>query len=297
LGGCVGQQQSHWVLGNWSEALNLYVQAATDHRWVIDRVEQYLTVADAAVDDDLSGSLRKMPTDSNRPLGVEHLLVAISALEDLGFVERFGTLFRLRRANFLESEQLRLGIKAAVNVMKRQSRSEKSHLCVSTPPSIPDAAEYLIRETCSDLRSDLLDLISSATETIIIASPFWDAATSAELVTLLQKRANVDVELTVLGRFSEDLKESVKTELRRISINPRCEILSWFETAGAGTETFHFKAISVDRGKSGYLGSANMTTSSLRSRMELGLILRDDLATQLDRVLRIAMTLAKPVNI
>jgi phosphatidylserine/phosphatidylglycerophosphate/cardiolipin synthase-like enzyme len=277
--------------------LNLYVQAATDHLWIIDRVEHYLTVSDAAGDSDLFGSLRKMPTDSNRPLGVEHLLVAISALEDLGFVERSGTLFRLQRARFLESEQLRLGIKTAVNVMKRQSRAQKSHLCVSTPPSIPDTAAYLIRETCSDLRSDLLDLISSATETIIIASPFWDAATSADFVALLQRRANPDVELTVLGRFSEELTEPVRAALGRISTHPRCQILSWFEANGATTETFHFKAISVDRGKAGYVGSANMTTSSLRSRMEIGLILRDDLAAQLDRVLRIAMTLAKPIGI
>jgi phosphatidylserine/phosphatidylglycerophosphate/cardiolipin synthase-like enzyme len=277
--------------------LNLYVQAATDHLWIIDRVERYLIVADSSGDDDLLGSLRKMPTDSSRPIGVEHLLVAISALEDLGFVVRSGTLFTLQRAKFLESEQLRFGIKAAVSVMKGQSRSEKSHLCVSTPPSIPDAAEYLIRETCSDLRSDLLDLISCATETIIIASPFWDAATSTDLVALLQKRASVDVELTVLGRFSEELTEAVKAALGQISTNPRCQILSWFEANGAATETFHFKAISVDRGKSGYIGSANMTTSSLRSRMELGIILHDDLAAQLDRVLRIAMTLAKPVSI
>jgi len=277
--------------------LNLYVQAATDHLWIMDRVEHYLTMADATGDSDLLGSLRKMPTESKRPTGVEHLLVAISALEDLGFVERSGTLFRLQRAKFLKSEQFRLGIRAAVNAMKQESRSQKSHLCVSTPPSIPDAAEYLLREICTDLRSDLLDLVSNAAETIIIASPFWDAATSADLVALLQKRASVDVELTVLGRFSEELTDSVRAALRRISSHPRCQILSWFEANGAQTETFHFKAVSIDRGKAGYIGSANMTASSLRSRMELGLILRDDLAVQLDRVLRIAMTLAKPISI
>jgi phosphatidylserine/phosphatidylglycerophosphate/cardiolipin synthase-like enzyme len=277
--------------------LNRYVQAVADHLWIIDRVEHYLTGADPVEDIDLLGTLRKMPSDSKRPLGVEHVLVAISALEDLGFIERSATSFRLHRTKFLDSEQFRLGIKTAVKAMKQQSRSQKSHLCVSTPPSIPDAAEYLIRETCTDLRSDLLDLISSATETIVIASPFWDAATSADLVALLQRRASEDVELTILGRFSEELTAPVRAALGKISCHPLCQILSWFEVTGAKTETFHFKAISVDRGKAGYIGSANMTASSLRSRMELGLILRDDLAAQLDRVLRIAVTLAKPVSI
>jgi len=54
----------------------------------------------------------------------------------------------------------------------------------------------------------------------------------------------------------------------------KCSILSWYEGAGTETQVFHFKAVSADTGQRAYMDSANMTVSSLRSRMELGVILR-----------------------
>ncbi len=45
------------------------------------------------------------------------------------------------------------------------------------------------------------------------------------------------------------------------------------------------------------MGSANMTYSSLRSRMELGVILNGRAAAQLDRILRVVITMASPVEI
>jgi phosphatidylserine/phosphatidylglycerophosphate/cardiolipin synthase-like enzyme len=254
-----------------------------------------LAAAEPPDREDIFKMLRRLPSEAGRPLSVDQLYLALAALEDLGIVARSGKGFSFNRSRFFETGELRKGIKATAKALRQDTQRERSHLCVSTPPSLSNEAEYLIREFCTDLRSELLDLISNASSSIIIASPFWDGTTSADLVSLLGKRAQAGVELTLLGRFSEELYPAVRAQLQKVSQSPKCRILSWFETSGSETETFHFKAISVDQGRAGYIGSANMTTSSLRSRMELGLILKEDLATQLDRVLRIAIAMAKPM--
>ncbi|WP_263367965.1 phospholipase D-like domain-containing protein [Edaphobacter bradus] len=138
-------------------------------------------------------------------------------------------------------------------------------------------------------------MIATADKTIVIASPFWDAATSDELVGILAKRLKGGVAVSILGRFENDLPFDVRTALKRIEKRSSYNVFSWYEQSDRGTETFHFKALTIDKGRRGYLGSANMTASSLRSRMELGIILSGEPAIQLDKVLRVAMSVAKPV--
>lgn len=282
-------------IGRTGRKLNEYIQTAATHAWLLDRVEAYLSLAELSDQDDVLKMLRRLPSETERPLSLDQLYLALAGLEDLGVVTRSTKGFCFDRLKFLETEGLRNGIKATAQALRQDAHTERSHLCVSTPPSLTNEAEYLIREFCTDLRSELLDLISNASHSIIIASPFWDGTTSADLVELLEKRSQAGVELTLLGRFSEELHPAVRAQLQRISQSPNCRILSWFETSGSETETFHFKAISVDRGQAAYIGSANMTVSSLRSRMEVGLILKDDLAVQLERVLRISVAMAKPM--
>ena len=120
---------------------------------------------------------------------------------------------------------------------------------MSLPPALSPAAEHVIHESSTDLRSSLLDVVASAKQCLIVASPFWDAGTTEEMVTLVRKKLLSGV---------------------------------------------HFKAISADRGQRAYLGSANMTVLSLRSRMELGVILGGAAASQLDRILRVVLTRAAP---
>jgi len=143
----------------------------------------------------------------------------------------------------------------------------------------------------------MLDVIAAAKQSLLIASPFWDAVTSEEIATLAKKKLRGGVSVTLLGRFSRDLPASVRNELRKIAEEPNCSILSWFEGSGSDTQTFHFKAISADRGTRSYLGSANMTESSLRSRMEIGLVFTGKVAKELDRVLRVVLTLASPISL
>lgn len=59
-------------------------------------------------------------------------------------------------------------------------------------------------------------------------------------------------------------------------------------------QTFHFKVAIADEGKTAYLGSANLNTAGLRSRMELGVILSGEASRKLYRVIMTALGLAKP---
>jgi phosphatidylserine/phosphatidylglycerophosphate/cardiolipin synthase-like enzyme len=298
LGGCLIKSYAHWILGWHGDEVKTYIQTAKLYPWLIECVEGFLSLHDVVPSKNLLRVFRNLSAQSGRPLSNDHALIAIAALEDLGIVSKSGLAYRYDSERFRETAQLRMGIKVALNLtVDDQPEDAKSHICVSTPPSISAVAECLIRESCTDLRSGLLDLISGATRSIIIASPFWDASTTGEMVSLLGKRLNTGVQLSLIGRFSNDLPLSVEAELRRIAANKGCRILSWFEVAGNETETFHFKAVTIDDGRAGYIGSANMTASSLRSRMEIGIILKGDLALQLDRILRIVITLAKPMSV
>jgi len=140
-------------------------------------------------------------------------------------------------------------------------------------------------------------MVAGAKHSLIVASPFWDAGTAGEMASLLDKRLGTGVRVWLLGRFERDLPAGVRSELRKIASEKECSILSWIEGLGADTQTFHFKAASADAGQRAYMGSANMTVSSLRSRMELGVILTGTAAAQLDRILRVVITMASTVEI
>src|SRR5581483_9073721 len=145
---------------------------------------------------------------------------------------------------FAATEEMRTGIQAALQIIsERSSDSADVQLCVSLPPALPPAAEHVVHETSTDLRSSLLDVIASAKQSLIVASPFWDAGTTAEMVALARKKLAPGVQVSLLGRFSRELPAEVKSQLGKIASDPGCAILSWFEGTGTETQTFHFKAI------------------------------------------------------
>lgn len=63
-----------------------------------------------------------------------------------------------------------------------QPRNKRLILCVSLPASLSPAAEHVIREYSTDLRS------ARAKKSLIVASPFWDADTTAEMISLAREK-------------------------------------------------------------------------------------------------------------
>jgi hypothetical protein len=276
-----------------------YVLAAKAHPWLLPPFEESLRhVGDGTVND-VSKLSRGLRGPLGRPISRDEVLVALNALCDLEIFNRVGLRYRFDKTRFESTEQLRKGIQAGVATIDDTSSAHRSEaqLCVSLPPSLSPVAEHVIRESSVDLRSSLLDVMACAKQTLIVASPFWDADTTAEMVSLARKKLVTGVEVSLLGRFSQELPPRVRVELRKVACEKGCSILSWFEGEGADTQTFHFKAVSVDHGLRAYMGSANMTVSSLRSRMELGVILTGSAAQQLDRVLRVVITMSSSISV
>jgi PLD-like domain len=279
--------------------MKVYVVTVESYPWLLPPVERALRNSEVGAKADVSKLARSIRAPGGRPLSDDEALIAFNALCDIGVLERNGSRYALNRERFAATEELRSGVQATINILRENSneRTADVQLCVSLPPSLSPVAENVIHESSTDLRSSLLDVVASAKQSLIVASPFWDAGTTAEMVTLARKKLASGLQVSLLGRFSRDLPTDVKSQLHKIANDPGCAILSWFEGTGSETQTFHFKAISADRGLRGYLGSANMTVSSLRSRMELGVILSGTAALQLDRILRIVLTMATPFNV
>lgn len=285
------------LLGVRGRTMKVYVLALKTYQWLLPAVESFLENQADGDTRESSRLARAVRTPSGRPVSNDEALVALNALCDLGIMERVGLRYRFDKARFHATAPLRQGVRETLRILSEQStvQTPEAQLCVSLPPSLSAVAECVIRESSTDLRSGMFDVIANASESLILASPFWDAGTTAEMISLVQKKLAAGVHASVLGRFSRDLPPSVRSELRKVATTPNCEILSWFEGSGSDTETFHFKAVSADRGLKAYMGSANMTVSSLRSRMELGVILTGTAAAELDRILRVVITMASPV--
>lgn len=279
--------------------MKAYVLALKAHPWLLPAVEDALRSMHAGGIEDVSKVVRTLRGKSGRPLTDGDALIALTALSDLGVLRREGSRYALDSDRFAATEALRAGIQATLQILseERSSETPDAQLCVSLPPALSAPAEHVIHESSTDLRSSLLDVIASARQSLIVASPFWDAGTAADMVRLVRKKLAAGTQVSILGRFSRDLPPEVRAQLGKVIDDPACSVLSWFEGAGTETQTFHFKAISADHGQRAYLGSANMTVSSLRSRMELGVILSGAIAKQLDRVLRVVLTMATPVII
>lgn len=300
MGQCFFGDPSRRVLGDARLPGNMkaYVLTLKSHPWLLPAVEEALRNLPASSTEDISRLVKTLRARGGRPLTDGDALIALSALSDLGVLQKDGARYTFDRERFTATEELRAGVQTALQIVREEWTADAPdvQLCVSLPPALSPAAEHVIHESSTDLRSSLLDVIASAKQSLIVASPFWDAGTTTEMVTLVRKKLASGIHVSLLGRFSRELPPKVRTELEKIRHDPRCAILSWFEGEGKETQTFHFKAISADRGQRGYLGSANMTFSSLRSRMELGIILRGPTAAQLDRILRIVLTMATPIT-
>lgn len=276
-----------------------YVRAARNYPWLFEAVERAIATMSGGASNDGQRMLRSIRTSAGRPIADSEALVALNALTDLGVVTRKGARYHFDTERWHDTEQIRRGVQEAIAVISNDAEitQAEASLCVSLPPTLSSSVEHIIRQTSADLRSGVLDVIAAAQQSLIIASPFWDEATSEEIARLAKKKLAAGVAVVILGRFSRDLPAPVRSQLRKVASHSSCSILSWFEGVGADTQTFHFKAISADRGMRAYLGSANMTESSLRSRMEIGVVLKGRVAEDLDRVLRVVMTLASKISL
>lgn len=273
----------------------LYVQATNHFRWLIESAETALQVTtDGAVID--QSFFRGLKTD-HYPTDEEIRLV-IDALAELDVIRRDGSSYRLSRAALLETNGYRQGIRDAVRVLPAQDEN-LAKLCATLPLALNSMVEKALRAHTADLRATLLDLIASSENRIILASPFWDLQTTKEMVEPLRRRLTAGVTVDLLGRFSGDGEQSRGLLQNTLGSYEKCQLFAWYERGNHGSSrltTFHFKAAVVDNASRAYLGTANFTESSLRSVMELGVILTGKPATQLLGILNVILSISTPLK-
>lgn len=273
-----------------------YALAVRHFRWVLDSVEQFLLTQPDGSQLEVSRLARGAALSIGRPLSDQQILHALSALSSLGVLRERSTHFIFDRTLFEASAEKRATVREVIDSCQEPPTGRPdAELCVSLPPTLAAAAGIVIREMTSDLRAGLWDVISGARESLVIASPFWDVVVAQEVGELLEARMRRGLKCVILGRFSNADERVALPKLERLAASGEIKILTWFDGDATNRETFHFKAASADRGKLAYLGSANMIRSSLRSRMELGVLLRGQPAQDLDAVLSVVLTIAKPI--
>jgi phosphatidylserine/phosphatidylglycerophosphate/cardiolipin synthase-like enzyme len=235
----------------------------------------------------------------NRLPSLDEAAVAVRALGEMG-VLREGEAggHRLDRAQLRRTEGYRIGVREATSYVRDRREDRSLTLLGSVPVGIPATAEREIRNHTADLRAGILEIISSARERIVLASPFWDRSTVEELGELLGRRLEVGVAVDILGRFGDD-DDSLQALAMRFSGRGRARIFSWHAAHPEdplGSQTFHFKAAVADGGDFAYVGSANLTISGLRSRMELGVLLRHEPAFQVACILDAVLSFSRPAT-
>jgi phosphatidylserine/phosphatidylglycerophosphate/cardiolipin synthase-like enzyme len=227
----------------------------------------------------------------------EEAAVVAAALTDAGILQS-GPVPSLCTRTLAETAGYRLGIRQGLDAPHPSTAT--TELCATVPDAVAWPFAPVLRNETSDLRAALFDMVAGARSRIVIASPFWDRSTVSELGELLRRRLQAGVRIDLLARLESEASEDYQALASRLPIDRRIRLFRWYERGNAedtGTQTFHFKAAVVDGGTQAYLGSANMTLSGLRSRLELGVMLRGRPAVALSRVLEIVLGLATQVQL
>jgi phosphatidylserine/phosphatidylglycerophosphate/cardiolipin synthase-like enzyme len=271
-----------------------YVRTALRLGWLLQDVEQTLSTRT----DGCRVDANFIRTCATRRLPTQDEITAVTvALVDLDILHNEGHSFCLRKQSLLATKEFRSGVWKTLGVVRAEDNGASTvQLCATAPPGLDSIITCHLYEDTIELRAAIVSLIASAQKQLILASPFWDEETADEIGDLIEKRLAAGVSVTILGRFSEPNASATMAILHQLSKHQSCKVASWFSTGKGdyGVQTFHFKAIVADHGRLAYLGSANLTTSGLRSRMELGVILSNAAARQLYRVICVALNLAEP---
>jgi phosphatidylserine/phosphatidylglycerophosphate/cardiolipin synthase-like enzyme len=215
-------------------------------------------------------------------------MAALRALEDLGILEPTTDGWRVDASNFQRSDGYRRGIRQGLDLEENTHLYETVSLLASVPATVTAEVRSLVFRDALELRAGIMDLIASARSRVVLASPFWDEETVDDLQALLSRRIEQGASVDLLGRTLE-LSDPNGAALRSLAdrLDPRaCRVYTWLRRADDDrfrSETFHFKVAIADDERA-YLGSANFTSSGMRSRMELGVLSTGGLAHALARI-------------
>lgn len=248
-------------------------------------VGKTLEAVEAALDRLPDGT--NLTTDSLKRLCRDHrpttdqLLVATSALTAIEVLVPRGETLTFNAAALRSSTAFRWGVRAGIGAIQTELPAQ----LLAALPAPFDSTH--LTSSFWDLRAALMDLIASAASHLLLASPFWDEETAEELRVVLQRKLSQGVSIELVGRQlqpSTPGTNALADLVSRLGGEGKVHAVAWMHRSPGGfdgVQTFHFKCAIADHGSRAYLGSANFTSSGLRSRAELGVLLRPPLSAEL----------------
>lgn len=272
-----------------------YTAAIDKLDWLMDAIEAQLgTLTDGSIVD--AASLRG--ACAGHLATADEATAALEALVGLGVLTPQSRGYMFDRERWAATTLYRLGVRHGLG--RRAVARDQVQLCAALPQGLAQRVEEAIRSSTVDLRGAIVDLVAATHHDLVLASPFWDAATLEEIRPAVERRLAMGVRVRILGRFGDGLENSVRKVMVHLSGYPGCRFLSWYEPTvddPFGARTFHFKAAIADAGARAYLGTANFTASGLRSRLEIGVLLVGQPAQQLAALVDAVLALAHPVSL
>lgn len=248
-----------------------YATAARTVGWLMTAIE--LAMEQFSPNASVDSAVFRSVCSAREPTQDE-IAVATNALLDLGILRPAGRTYSFDAQAFIATRDYRRGFQDGLATAFRQTRPSAITLCIAVPPSLPPRFREGIADAATDLRAGIVSVVAGARYRLVLASPFWDVSTAEEIGGLARRRVDAGVRVDILGRF--DAKDEAKSYLGRLFSGCKgVRIFRWYEPTPArdAVTTFHFKAVVADEGSRAYVGTANLTRSSLRSTMELGFVL------------------------
>ena len=185
---------------------------------------------------------------------------------------------------------------AAIAVAReRPRRQDLPRLVVSWPPSVRRPSTLSWRNS----RMTIIELLDSAELSAVMVFPFVDRGGADEISAAIVRALHRGVDVVLVTRYLTD-PESPNARLvagiERLEDRERKHLtplhLAGETDAGHTREVLHAKAMSVDGGRRGYVGSANLTGTALDESLEVGVVLEGpaarDLGTLLTEIAEIA---------
>ena len=99
-----------------------YVRATKAYPWLLPSFEESLGNAADGTVSDVSKLSRGFRGPVGRPISKDETLVALNALCDLQVFERVGLRYRFNKARFDATEEMRMGVRAALEVIDDPTR-------------------------------------------------------------------------------------------------------------------------------------------------------------------------------
>lgn len=262
-------------------SLDTYGSVARNYLSALDRIESFLEAQS-------HGALVSR-VDLARAAGVhgtseDVVLLIAESLSRAGILQAHGSTLSVDTRRLADTKSFRDGVRVGLGAVPQSAGDVV--LLARAPTGASDEVRKAVETYAGDLRFEILDLIASAREELLLASPFWDSETARDLHQPLAGRLATGVRVVLLAREPSGPARALWESLCMSS--DKCFLYHWyeFEREQADAATFHLKALVQDGGRAAYIGSANFTASSLRSRMELGLRITGAPARALTEIMR-----------